>query len=65
VAPTASREEIDAAFRARALQCHPDKVAHLDPDFRELAERKFRELIAAYEALAGEAPVSTKRPASD
>jgi curved DNA-binding protein CbpA len=55
VVPTARREEIDAAFRAKALQCHPDKVAHLDPDFRVLAEQKFRGLLAAYEALVGAA----------
>jgi curved DNA-binding protein CbpA len=65
VRPTARREEIDAAFRTKALQCHPDKVAHLDPEFRALAERKFKELVAAYEALVGEPgpkPVATDRP---
>ena len=51
ISPTADRDAIEAAYRERSLQCHPDKVAHLDPDFRALAERKFRRLRAAYEML--------------
>jgi hypothetical protein len=51
IPPTASREEIDGAFRVRSLQCHPDKVAHLDPDLQALADRKFRRLLSAYEML--------------
>ena len=50
---TADREAIEHAYRARALQCHPDKVAHLDEDFRALAERKFKEVQAAYDLLVG------------
>jgi hypothetical protein len=61
VGPTASRSEVDDAFRAKALQCHPDKVAHLAPEFRDLAERKFRELLTAYEALVGDKRPSTRR----
>jgi hypothetical protein len=49
--PTVEREHIERAFRERSLTCHPDKVAHLDPEFRELAERKFRRLKQAYELL--------------
>jgi DnaJ like chaperone protein len=54
VPATATREDVERAYRARALQCHPDKVAHLDEEFRALAERKFREVRTAYEVLAGE-----------
>jgi hypothetical protein len=54
VSAAAGRAEVEAAFRAKALQCHPDKVAHLDPEFRALAERKFKDLLAAFEALVGE-----------
>jgi hypothetical protein len=40
-----------AALVDRLLaQNHPDKVAHLD-DLRDLAERKIRAIIEAYEAL--------------
>ncbi len=40
-----------AALVDRLLaQNHPDKVAHLDPDLRDLAERKIRAIIEAYEA---------------
>ncbi len=51
VGPGADRQAIERAFRERSLACHPDKVAHLDPDFIELAERKFRRLQQAYELL--------------
>lgn len=50
---TASAREVEDAFRALALQCHPDKVAHLDADFVALAERKFRRLQAARDLLLG------------
>ncbi len=49
--PGASPEEIDRAFRERSRTCHPDKVAHLDPEFQELAERKFKRLRKAYDLL--------------
>jgi hypothetical protein len=45
---TATREQAERAFRERSLTCHPDKVAHLDDDFRALAERKFKRLVAAF-----------------
>ena len=54
IEPTASRETIEKAYRAKALQCHPDKAAHLDDEIRALAESKFKELTAAYECLLGE-----------
>ena len=43
---SASTEEIKAAYRKRARECHPD-VARDDPD----AEYKFKELTFAYEIL--------------
>ncbi len=45
----ASRDEIKAAYRKRARECHPD-VAHDDPD----GEHKFKELTFAYEILSDE-----------
>lgn len=54
VSPAADRKVIEEAYRERALQCHPDKVAHLDPEIRALADRKFRRLKEARDLLLGE-----------
>lgn len=47
----ADQIEIRRAYRRLAAQYHPDKVAHLGKDLRHLAERKFKSIQAAYEAL--------------
>lgn len=52
LSPTARSADVERAFRERALLCHPDKVAHLDADFAELADRKFRRLQEARDLLA-------------
>lgn len=52
--PGTSREEARRAFRALVAQYHPDKVAHLAPEFQELAERRTRELLQAWEQLEQE-----------
>ena len=49
VAPTASAEEIRAAYRQLISQYHPDKVETLGPDIRDLARRKSQEITVAYE----------------
>ena len=49
--PGASFEDASAAYRNLAAQNHPDKVAQMAPEFRELAERKMRELNAAYDQI--------------
>lgn len=51
IGPEADRAEVERAFRERSRTCHPDKVAHLDPDFQVLAERKFKRLKNAYDLL--------------
>lgn len=51
VTPTATFEEIKAAYREKAKQYHPDKVSHLGTEFQELAERRMKELNEAYEFL--------------
>jgi DnaJ-domain-containing protein 1 len=51
VPASADRSAIQRAFRERSLTCHPDKVAHLDPEFQALAERKFKRLRQAYDLL--------------
>lgn len=49
--PDACFSDATAAYKSLAAQNHPDKVAHMAPEFRELAERKMRELNAAYEQI--------------
>lgn len=51
IAPGTSKDEARRAFRTLVAQYHPDKVAHLAPEFQELAERKTRELLEAWELL--------------
>jgi preprotein translocase subunit Sec63 len=36
----ASMDQVSAAYKNLAAQNHPDKVAHMAVEFRELAERK-------------------------
>jgi DnaJ domain/Chloroplast envelope transporter len=51
IGASASREEIRIAYRKMASLYHPDKVAHLAPEFREMADRKMKEINTAYGAL--------------
>ncbi|XP_006867899.1 PREDICTED: dnaJ homolog subfamily B member 2 isoform X2 [Chrysochloris asiatica] len=45
---SASPDDIKKAYRRKALQWHPDK----NPDNKEFAERKFKEVAEAYEVLS-------------
>jgi len=47
----ASQAEIKAAYQRLSLENHPDRVAHMGPEIRELAARRTREINAAYQAL--------------
>lgn len=47
----ASLDEVKKAYRALITQYHPDKVAHLAPEFKKLAEEKTRELNEAWTLL--------------
>jgi hypothetical protein len=49
----ASPEQIKAAYRHAVSRYHPDKVAHLGPEFQELAHKKLLAIQSAYEALHG------------
>jgi len=49
--PSASDEEIRAAYAARMHEYHPDKVAHLGEELQEVAHRKTVEIQRAYEKL--------------
>jgi len=48
----ASPEEIKAAYRKLSMKYHPDKVAHLGQEFRQVAEEKMKEINAAYQFLS-------------
>ena len=50
VSQKATREEITRAYRDLMTGCHPDKVAHLSPRLRKVAEREAKKLNAAREA---------------
>ncbi len=51
VAPDAPEGEIVAAYRKMARLYHPDRVSGLGPEFGELAERRMKEINAAYAEL--------------
>lgn len=49
--PSASNEEVKKAYRQMAIKYHPDKVAHLGPDFQKAANEKFKKVSEAYEKI--------------
>lgn len=51
VAEDALMDEIDAAYRRRMSDYHPDKVANAAAEIKALAETRAREINAAYEAI--------------
>jgi hypothetical protein len=51
ISVSASKEEVRIAYRKMASLYHPDKVAHLAPEFREMADRKMKEINTAYGAI--------------
>ncbi len=52
--PDATLAEAKAAYKRLIVLYHPDKVAHLAPEFHRLAEQKTRELREAFEAVKAE-----------
>jgi len=50
---SASAAEIKQAYRKLAAKYHPDKLEHLGDEFKELAERRFKEIQKAYQELTG------------
>ena len=51
VSESADMDAIDAAYRRRMSEYHPDKVANAAPEIQELAERRARDINAAYEEI--------------
>jgi DnaJ-domain-containing protein 1 len=54
VSADASMEEIRAAYLKRISEYHPDKVAALGKEIREVAERKSKEINIAYSVALDE-----------
>ncbi|GEM_PF-2841316 len=52
--PGATREEIKKAYRVLSMMYHPDKVAHLGPEFVKVAEERFKNINEAYTRLTKE-----------
>ncbi|WP_339832343.1 TerB family tellurite resistance protein [uncultured Altibacter sp.] len=52
--PSASINEIKAAYRTMAKKYHPDKLQHMDEAYQQGAEEKFRKVQEAYEQLQKE-----------
>jgi DnaJ-domain-containing protein 1 len=52
VTPRMSLAEARKTFRALVAQYHPDKVAHLAPEFRQLAEERTRQILDAWEEVS-------------
>jgi hypothetical protein len=48
---TASPENIQEAYRGLMRQYHPDRVAHLGPELRALAEEMTKKINCAYDSL--------------
>ena len=51
ISPSATDDEVKAAYRRMAMKNHPDKVASLGPDVQKAAEEKFRKIQEAYETI--------------
>ena len=62
VPPDASADEVERAFRAQIVRCHPDRVAGLHPNIRGQAEGLTVALNAARELLLGSGTRTRRRP---
>lgn len=51
ISPSATDDEVKAAYRQMALKHHPDRVATLGEDVRKAAEKKFQEINDAKDKI--------------
>lgn len=51
ISPSATNDQVKAAYRRMAMKNHPDKVATLGPDVQKAAAEKFRQIQDAYETI--------------
>ena len=49
LSPAASEDEIKSAYRKLVNKYHPDKVSHIGDEFKQLADRRFKEIQEAYQ----------------
>jgi DnaJ domain len=54
ISPGVTLEDVTNAYKKQAQLYHPDKVAHLAPEFREIAELRMKEINQAFTALKKE-----------
>jgi tetratricopeptide (TPR) repeat protein len=52
ISPGAGPEDVTHAYRKRAKEYHPDRVAHLGVKLQEVARREFERIQLAYESLS-------------
>lgn len=53
VEPGASSAEIRSAYQSKIREYHPDRIAEMGVELRELAEKRTKEINAAYAQLKG------------
>jgi DnaJ like chaperone protein len=58
IQPTASDQEVKAAYRNMARKYHPDRVNHLGEEFVRMATEKFQAIHRAYTAIRQERGLS-------
>ncbi|MBU3580778.1 DnaJ domain-containing protein [Polynucleobacter sp. AP-Capit-er-40B-B4] len=46
---SASMDEVKAAYKRKISMYHPDKVSTMGPEFNEIAQRKTKQINAAYD----------------
>jgi preprotein translocase subunit Sec63 len=51
ISPNSNKKEIKSAYLNRLSEYHPDKVAHLGKDLRDLADQRTRAILEAYNKL--------------
>ena len=51
VSSSSSDQEIKKAYRKMANKYHPDKIAHLGDDFKDIAQEKFKSVSEAYQKI--------------
>lgn len=51
IGKNATRDEIKSAYKKLVNKYHPDKVQYLGEEFRQLAEKRFKEIQEAYQQL--------------
>lgn len=51
ISPNASEDEVKQAYHKAIGQHHPDKVAQMGEDIRNLADQKTKEILQAYQTI--------------